>query len=85
MRNFFIGSFEKLVGLFIVLLGLGVVIAAVGAFVSPQAGGALAGVGILIGGALYLVLMGGMLYLFLGIHANTKRTAEAIEKLLERQ
>lgn len=44
----------------------------------------LVGLGILIGGALYVVLVGGFLYMGVGIYQNTKRTAEAVEKLAAR-
>ena len=46
--------------------------------------GALAALAILIGGSIYAILMGGMMYLFLGVYHNTKRTAEAIEELAKR-
>jgi len=38
---------------------------------------------VLIFGGLYVVLMGGMMYLFLGIYDNTKRTAEATERMAQ--
>ena len=44
-------------------------------------GGFFAGIGVLIGGAIYVILTAGMLYLFLGIYQNTKRTADAVEEL----
>ncbi|MFD2440119.1 hypothetical protein ACFSS8_08560 [Paracoccus kondratievae] len=37
-----------------------------------------------IAGTIYLILIGGMVYLGLGIYNNTKRTAEAIERLSQR-
>lgn len=40
--------------------------------------GFLQGLGILIGGGIYVILMAGMRYLFLGICHNTKRTAELL-------
>lgn len=77
MRDFFILALEKLIAVIVVLMMIAVVVIAVAAMGSPQ-GGALQGLGILIGGGLYVVLMGGMLYLFLGIYHNTKRTAELL-------
>lgn len=57
----------------------------VGAFLAPAPnGGILPAIGILIGGSIYAILMGGMMYLFLGVYHNTKRTAEAIEELAKR-
>ncbi len=44
-------------------------------------GGFFAGLGILIAGAFYVIISAGMMYMFLGIHENTKRTAEAIERM----
>lgn len=83
MRDFFIGSFEKLVGVIVVLICLAVVIGGVLAMLSGQPGSLFGGLAILVGGAVYAILIGGMLYLFLGIYNNTKRTAEAVERLLE--
>ncbi|MBI1493698.1 hypothetical protein [Halocynthiibacter styelae] len=81
MRDFFIGAFEKLIAVVIVLMGIGVLIGSVIAFSTPsyQGGGALPGFLMLFGGAIYLIMFGGMSYLFLGIYHNTKRTADALE------
>ncbi|WP_083100620.1 hypothetical protein [Pseudophaeobacter leonis] len=84
MRDTFIGLFEKIVGGFVLLLCLGVLIGAGAAFYAPT-GGLLNAVLVLAAGATYTILMGGMMYLFLGIYHNTKRTAEAIEELATRQ
>ena len=77
MRDFFISSFEKLTHVIIGLMMLAVVIMALMTMFSPM-GGFLRGLLFLIGGGLYVVVMGGMLYLFLGIYHNTKRTAELL-------
>lgn len=79
MRDFFINSLEKLVAVIVLLMAIGVVIGAIVAMFSPM-GGFLQAIGILIAGALYTVLMGGSLYLFLGIYQNTKRTADLLER-----
>lgn len=92
MRDFFINSLEKLVGVVVVLLSLGVLIAAVGATMGGNTtmggqhmgGGPLAGLLILVIGAIYVLFVGGFMYLGLGIYQNTKRTAEALEKPLNR-
>ena len=91
MRDFFINSFEILVGVIVVLLSLGVIIfAGLAAFGSgtpgmgpgmAMANGPLAGLAILVGGAIYVIFIGGLMYLGLGIYQNTKRTAAAVEKL----
>ena len=81
MRDFFIGSFEKLVAVIVVLLTVVVVIGGISAMASQ---GFFAGLAILVGGALYVVMIGGILYLALGIYHNTMRTADAVEKLASR-
>ncbi|AUQ52972.1 hypothetical protein [Phaeobacter inhibens] len=80
MGNFFISAFEKLVGVVVVLLLLAVVGGAVLATMQPG-GGILAALGVLVVGTLYVILIAGSLYLALGIYNNTKRTAEAVERL----
>ncbi len=81
MGNFFISAFEKLVGVVMVLLLLLVLGGTVVALIEPSAGGILPALGVLVGGTLYVILIGGSLYLALGIYNNTKRTAEAVECL----
>jgi len=81
MRDFFINSLEMLINILVVLMIIGVVALAVFVTFDRYTGGILAGLGVLVGGAIYVILMGGMLYLFLGIYQNTKRTADAVEML----
>jgi uncharacterized membrane protein len=87
MRDFFIKSLDKLVGIVIVLMAVAVVVAAIGATMGGatmngqhMGGGPLAGLLILVIGAIYILFVGGFMYLGLGIYHNTKRTAEALEK-----
>ena len=89
MRDFFINSLEILVSIFVVLLALGVLVfaamAAFGGGMGPGGmSGPLAGVAILVGGALYVIFIGGFMYMGIGIYQNTKRSAEALEKLASR-
>ena len=77
MRDFFINSFEKLVGVIIILIAIGTLL---GAFGAAQEGGILAFLAVLVFGAVYVVFMGGLMYLGLGISHNTQRTADALEK-----
>jgi len=77
MRDFFINSFEKLVGVIVIIGGIAVI---VGAFGAASEAGILAFIAVLIFGALYVVLMGGFMYLGLGIYHNTKRMADAMDK-----
>ncbi len=79
MRKFFIGSFEVLITILVVVMCVGVVISAL--VTMFNGGGFFAGIGILLFGGFYVVVTAGMLYMFLGIHENTKRTAEALERM----
>ncbi|WP_112875082.1 hypothetical protein [Paracoccus endophyticus] len=84
MRTFFVNSFERVVGVIVVLMGIAIVVAAFAALTQPQ-GGVLPFLAILAGGFVYLVLMAGFVYLQIGIHANTKRAADAAEAVLARR
>lgn len=84
MRDFFIKSLEIIITIFIVVLALGVVVAGFAALADTRQGGLGPALLIWVGGAFYVMLMGGMMYLGLGIYHNTRRTAEAVEKLLAR-
>ncbi|MBI1417402.1 MAG: hypothetical protein GC146_09280 [Limimaricola sp.] len=96
MRDFFIRSFEMLISVILALIALGILLfAGFVAFgqpggmqgmgpmggMGPMAQGPLAGLLILIGGGLYLIFIGGLMYLGLGIYHNTRRTADAIERM----
>lgn len=80
MRDFFINSLEMLINILVVLMVIGVVIAA-GVIMFDRSGGILPALAVLFGGAIYIILVGGMLFLFLGIYQNTKRTAAAVEAI----
>lgn len=84
MRDFFIKWFERIVNVVIILAAIGLVLGGlVAIFASPQ--------GILVGllqalllwifGGLYLILIGGAVYIGLGVYNSTRRTAEAVERL----
>ncbi len=86
MRDFFIRSFELIVGLLVIIMSIVVLVAGLGAMVGAgQAmggpGGFFAGLAILVIGGLYVLFIGGAMYLGLGIYQNTRRTAEAMERL----
>jgi len=83
MRQFFINSLEVLATVVIVLMAIGVVGAGFMTFGMPN-GGFLTALAVWIFGGVYVLLVGGAIYLFLGIYDNTKRSAEALEKLLAR-
>jgi hypothetical protein len=91
MRDFFISAFEKLVGVIVVVLSLLVLLAAgaamMGGLTGPdgqQVGGVGAGLAILILGIVYVIFVGGAMYLGLGIYQNTRRTAELLERMAPR-
>lgn len=84
MRDFFIRSLEKLIGVIIVLMGIGVVVGFIGiAFGGGPygSGGILPALLFLVVGIIYVILVGGFMYLGVGIYQNTLRTAKAVEKL----
>jgi hypothetical protein len=91
MRDFFISAFEKLVGVIVVFLMLVVLLAAgaamTGGMTGPagqQVSGVGAAVAILILGIVYVIFVGGALYLGLGIYQNTRRAAELLERMAQR-
>ena len=86
MRDFFIRGFETILSVILVIAAIGIVVAAgFAAFGAPVVGaptglqGPLAGLAILVGGFVGLIVYGGLLYLGLGIYHNTRRTAELLE------
>lgn len=89
MRDFFINGFEILLGVIIVCAILAVVAASgMVAFGSgtvvqgmPMQASPLVGLAILVGGLLYVVFVGGLMYLGLGIYQNTKKTVAALERM----
>ena len=87
MRDVFIGAFEVLVSIIVVLMCLGVLIfAGAVAFGGQHMGpngmsGPLAGLLVLIGGGIYVIVVGGLMFMGLGIYQNTKKTAELLEQL----
>lgn len=80
MRELIIKSLDMIVWIVAGLIALGGVI--VGVMALGQ--GEVAGLVIIIGGLLYAVVFAGMFFLMIGVYTNTKRTAEAIEKLAAR-
>ena len=82
MRDFFIKSFESLIAIIIIISAAGTVIAGLATMFSE---GFFRGIAVLIFGAIYTVVMGGGLYLAFGIYHNTKRTADAVERMAQKQ
>jgi len=83
LRDFFIVWMERIISVVMVLGAVAVLLGGLGVMTAPQ-GGLLPGLMVWIAGTIYLILIGGMVYLGLGIYNNTKRTAEAIERLSQR-
>ncbi len=83
MREFFIIWMERVMNVLIVLGGLAVAIGTIVTLFSAK-GGIFAALGVLVLGSIYLVVLGGAIYLGLGIYNNTRRTAEAVEQLARR-
>lgn len=80
MRQFIIRSFEAIVWIFGALVALAGIAVGVMALVNGQAQGLL----FIIGGPLYAILLMGMFFIAIAISDNTKRTADAVEKLAAR-
>lgn len=88
MRDFFIRGFEAILTVALVIAAIGIVaLAGMAAFGDANAvaglpagtSGPVAGLIILVGGFIGLLVYGGLLYLGLGIYHNTRRAAEALE------
>jgi uncharacterized membrane protein len=85
MRDFFIDWAEKLITVFVALMVLSVVVGGLFTMFAPGPQGSfLGGLMILVFGVLYAIIVGGMLYLFFGIHRNTQRTNDLLEQLLRK-
>ncbi len=78
MRQAIIKSFDLLIT---VMAGLIVLASVIFGFMGMANVGFLYGLAVIIGGILYAVIFAGGLYLLIGIHDNSKRTAEAVERL----
>lgn len=89
MRDFFIRSLDVLIGIFVVFAVIGIIVASAammsggmsGPGGMPMQGGVGSGVALLVVGLLYVCFIAGFLYLGVGIYHNTRRTAEATERM----
>jgi uncharacterized membrane protein len=85
MRDFFIRSMEMILNVVVVIAFIGLVVVAgmvgFGNAGGPggMGGGPLAGLIVLVVGAIYLILVFGFMFLRLGIYQNTLRAANAME------
>lgn len=80
MRQFIIRSFETIVWIVGAIVAAGGVIVGLMAVAQGQVQGLL----FIIIGPLYAILLMGMFFIAIAIADNTKRTAEAVEKLAAR-
>lgn len=80
MRQTIINSLDTLIWIMGGLIALVGVIAGIVALSQ----GMLSGLAIIVGSLLYAIVFMGMFFLIIGIHNNTKRTADAVEKLAMR-
>ncbi|MEM7641206.1 MAG: hypothetical protein AAF366_01610 [Pseudomonadota bacterium] len=90
MRDFFIEALELIIGFFLIAASVFVAVVAIGALFGgvtlggglPTIEGPWAAVIFAVSGTVVLLAVGGALYLGLGIYANTRRTADALELLI---
>ena len=80
MRQAIINSLDVLIWIMGALIAIGGVIAGILALSQGEP----MGLAIIIGALLYSIIFMGMFFLIIGMHNNTKRTAEAVEKLAMR-
>ncbi len=80
MRQAIINSLDVLIWIMGALIAIAGVIAGILALSQGEA----MGLAIIIGALLYAIIFMGMFFLIIGMHNNTKRTAEAVEKLAMR-
>ncbi|CAN1552941.1 hypothetical protein MCELHM10_02252 [Paracoccaceae bacterium] len=80
MRQFIVRSFEAIVWIFGALVAL----AGIAGGVMTLAYDPVRGLLFIIGGPLYAILLMGMVFIAIAISDNTKRTADAVEKLAAR-
>ena len=91
MRNFFLNSFEVVVSVVVALISVAVLICAFkvafgqGMGMGPaMPARPLIGLVILIAGAVYVMLVGGLFFTVMETYQTAKRTAAAVEKLAAR-
>jgi hypothetical protein len=80
MRDFVIKSLDVIIWIVAAFFVLGGVIGGLIALVNGQ----MQGLALIILGPLYAIVFAGWIFLAIGTYNNTKRTADAIEKLANR-
>ncbi|NBT51673.1 MAG: hypothetical protein EBT12_09000 [Marivivens sp.] len=87
MRDFFINTAEKLIGVFVIVAGIILVVAAIPMIMmmpGMQGGDVFAGLLFLVIGAAYVILAGGLVYVVFGLYRNTQKTNQLLEELLKK-
>ena len=77
MRDKIIKSLDIIIWVIATIMVLAGLI--VGLFMLAQ--GQVMGIGLIFGGVFYAILFAGSFFLLIGVYNNTKRTAEAVEKM----
>ncbi|MFM2390875.1 MAG: hypothetical protein RLZZ437_2430 [Pseudomonadota bacterium] len=80
MREFVIKSLDVLIWVVGGVIAIGGVVGGLVALANGQ----MQGIAFIILGPIYAILFCGMFLLAVGVHNNTRRTAEALEKLASR-
>lgn len=75
MRDFFIKSLNITIPVIIVIYFIGIILTAIQ---FAQMGGALMALLVFVGGVFAVFVLGGFLYLGLGIYENTRRMADGM-------
>lgn len=77
MRNFVIKSLELIIW---IVAGLVTLAGVIGGLLALAQGEPI-GVLLIIGGPIYAILLSGMFFVMIGTYENTKRTADACERM----
>lgn len=80
MRDIIIKIFDVMIWIIGGLVAVGGLIAGI----VTLAQGEVVGLGIIIGGVLYAIMIMALLFIAIGVYYHTRRTAEALEKLANR-
>ena len=83
MRDFMIKSLDTFIWILVVVVAIGAVIGGISTMFAPQ-GGFFVGLFVIVVGLLYALLFGGFMFMAIGVYHNTRRTADAVERLAAR-
>lgn len=83
MRGMIVGVFEILVAVFVVVGVIGVIASGIAVMGNPYGGDVMSGLIYIVAGLVSIVMAAGVIYVLLDIRDNTRRTAAAVEALLQ--